>query len=102
MWYDHLFFPLNAPEVIAYSVARLVLGILFFFQAYDKIFRIGLGNVYLEVSRGAEDKGIPAGISKLSVYATSYIELIAGALLIFGLFTPVVLGVLGLHLVMVV
>lgn len=83
-----------------YFIARTALGILFFFQAYDKIFRLGLNSVYDEVRRGASEKGVPDGFSRMSVFISSYIELIGGALLIIGLFTLPVLYVFAFHLLM--
>jgi uncharacterized membrane protein YphA (DoxX/SURF4 family) len=50
MNYDLFPFPFNTPEVIVFTLARVILGVLFFFQGYDKIFRIGLKGVYREVS----------------------------------------------------
>ena len=102
MTYDMFPFPIGAPEVFMFTLVRIVLGTLFFFQAYDKIFRIGLNNEYQEVSVGCLKKGVPLFFSKISVYATSIIELVAGLLLIVGLFTPVVLYGLGIHLALVV
>jgi uncharacterized membrane protein YphA (DoxX/SURF4 family) len=102
MTYDLFPFPLSEPEVFVFTLVRVILGTLFFFQAYDKIFRIGLNNEYLEVSRGSLEKGVPLLFSKMSVYATSIIEITAGLLLILGLFTPIVLYALGIHLALVV
>src|SRR4051794_3029566 len=70
---------------VALLLIRSITGILFFFQAYDKIFRIGDKNV-------ADAFGIPYGRKVIrlqwAVTLSSYTELIAGALLVIGLFTP--------------
>jgi uncharacterized membrane protein YphA (DoxX/SURF4 family) len=36
--------------VVAVLLARLILGSLFFFQGFDKVFRIGISNVSEEFS----------------------------------------------------
>lgn len=102
MSYQHFFSPLNSPELFLFMFVRVVLGILFFFQAYHKIFKLKLKYVYIEVSEGCLEKGIPLIFSRLSVYGSSFIELVAGAFLILGLFTPFVLYLLGFHMILVV
>lgn len=87
-------------EHFVFVLLRIALGALFFFQAYDKFARIGLRNVSSEVSAGNSDKGIPTWFSRISVYISSYIELIAGLLLIFGIFTNIMLYLLGIHMIM--
>ena len=77
---------------IALLLIRTITGILFFFQAYDKIFRVGLKNV-------ADAFGIPFGrkIIKMhwAVILSSYVELIAGSLLFLGLFKSFALYLLA-------
>jgi len=92
----------NSSGIYLYMVVRIVLGTLFFFQAYDKIVRVKLKNEIAEVAPGSYQKGIPVIISKISVYATSYVELIGGFLLIIGLFTPFILYIFGLHIILLV
>lgn len=86
----------------AYTLARVSLGALLFFQAYDKIVRIGLKAVCDEICRGTSERGIPVGFSKLSVFVSSYIELGAGFLLVIGLLTTPMLILVGVHLCMVI
>jgi uncharacterized membrane protein YphA (DoxX/SURF4 family) len=88
-------------EPFVYLVVRVVLGSMFFFQAYDKVFRIGLPNVSDEVCEGCNEKGIPKWYAKASVYVSSYIELTGGILLIFGLITLPTLFLFGIHLMLV-
>jgi len=85
-----------------YTAARMILGVLFFFQGYDKVFRITLPNVYTEVSNGTYQKGIPAWFTRFSIFTSSYLELIGGLLLVSGLFTLPVLFLLMIHLLLVV
>lgn len=89
-------------DPFVYTAARVILGLLFFFQAYDKIIRIKLSNVYLEVSNGTYEKGIPGWFAKFSIFVSSYIELAGGLLLVAGLFTVPVLFVFLAHMVMLV
>lgn len=88
--------------VLAYTMIRIILGVLFFFQAYDKIVDIKLANVILEISSGGKSKHVPLGLTKISVYMSSYIELIGGVFLIIGFLTLPVIYLLGIHLVIVV
>lgn len=90
-----------APFFI-YLILRIILGILFFFQAYEKIFRLKLDKVATDVYDGVVERGIPMWFTKMSVYSSSYIELIGGLMLIFGLFTLPVLYIMGLNLIMAV
>ena len=87
--------------ILAYTMVRIILGVLFFFQAYDKIFKIKLENVVAEISNGDKSKHVPLGLTKLSVYTSSYLELFGGLFLILGFLTLPVLYLLGIHLVIV-
>lgn len=92
------------PNVFAIAIAfvRIVLGILFLFQAYDKIFVAGLKEFTLNVTKGTERSGIPLAFVRFSTHLSSYIELVGGALLILGLFLPWVYVILAINLTMVV
>jgi uncharacterized membrane protein YphA (DoxX/SURF4 family) len=81
---------------------RICLGILFFFQAYDKIFVAGLKEFTLNVTSGTERSRIPATFVKFSTHLSSYLELVGGALLILGLFLSWAYLMLAVNLVMVV
>lgn len=80
---------------------RVILGSMFFFQAYDKIFRVGLKNNYLAYENDCQKYKVPIWFMKISVVTSSYIELIGGLLLIFGLFRSLALFLLGINLIMV-
>jgi putative oxidoreductase len=82
-------------QSIALLVIRLITGILFFAQAYEKIFKVKLKNV-------VEVFGVQFGQKQTTklpfswgVYVSSYAELIGGALLILGLFRSVALYILA-------
>jgi putative oxidoreductase len=80
---------------------RVILGSLFFFQAYDKLFRIGLDENYRVFEEECQAKKIPIWFMKFSVVLSSYIELIGGLLLIIGLFQSYTMYLLGINLMMV-
>jgi len=75
---------IHVREMEAALLARVFLGLLFLFQGYDKIFRIGVSNVIETIHNPLKEKGIPEFFSKVGAYLTSYIELICGFTLIIG------------------
>jgi len=79
-------------------IARVFLGLLFFLQGYDKVFRIGVKKVIQTVHEPLSSKGIPSFFSSLGSYFTSYIELICGAFLIIGFVKYYCLYLLGFDL----
>ncbi|MFD1551706.1 hypothetical protein DNU06_02610 [Putridiphycobacter roseus] len=85
-----------------FSLVRIALGLLFFFQAYDKIFNIKLSVVCSEIYYGDKSKNIPRPLVKSAIYFSSYLELIAGLLLIVGLFTLPTLYLLGIHFLVLI
>ena len=67
-------------------IMRLLLGVIFFLQGYGKIFDIGVEELH-EFAFARDFKDIlPVWTTKLTAYYTSYVELIAGLMLILGLF----------------
>jgi putative oxidoreductase len=80
----------------------VILGILFLFQGYDKVFRVKMPGV-IETFRLELGKiNMPNWILVITAYYTSYAEFICGPLLIIGLFTKYSLYVLGIDLILVV
>jgi len=75
---------IHIREMEAALIARVFLGLLFFLQGYDKIFRVKVKNVIETIHTPLASKGVPELFSKIGAYATSYIELICGAALIIG------------------
>lgn len=63
---------------------RLILGFLFFFQGFGKVFTWGIDMVYEQFFQSAYEGILPTFLLKFTAYYTSYVELIAGALLILG------------------
>jgi len=91
-------FSIHVREMDAAFIARVFLGLLFFLQGYDKVFRIGVKEVIKTIHEPLSSKGIPAFFSELGTYFTSYIELICGAFLIVGLAKYYCLYLLGFDL----
>lgn len=86
---------------IAEFIIRSFLGILFFFQGYDKVFRVKMPNVINAFSEDAQLHHIPRPWLAMMAYYTSGIELIGGLALILGLFTNYTLCFLGTDLLLV-
>jgi uncharacterized membrane protein YphA (DoxX/SURF4 family) len=86
---------------MAFFLARVVLGILFFFQGFDKVFRIGISNVADEISVQLIRLSFPRQLFIIASFITSYIELVAGIMLFAGLFVNYLLIVLTIHMIFV-
>ncbi|MFN4235283.1 MAG: DoxX family protein [Bacteroidia bacterium] len=85
----------------AYLIARLFLGILFFVQGYDKVFRVKVQNIYTTMLPSFNRLNMNPSLVKIMAYLTSYIEFTGGFLLILGLFTQLALIILGIDLLIV-
>lgn len=88
-------------ETIAVFIARVILGVLFFAQGYDKVFRVKIEGVISAFAQPVYNKRIPRFLLVLIAYYTSYVELIGGLLLILGLAKEYVMAFLGLDLIFV-
>lgn len=93
---------INNQAVLTF-VLRVILGILFFFQGYDRVFKLKISGVieFFRKETEAESVKMPGFIITLSAWFTSFAELICGALLILGLFKQYALYLLGIDLIMV-
>jgi uncharacterized membrane protein YphA (DoxX/SURF4 family) len=80
---------------------RTLLGIIFLMQGYGKIFTIGVGRVYDTFFKAFETTFLPKWLIISTAYYTSYIEMIAGFLLIIGLFRKYTLYLLAIDLLIV-
>lgn len=69
----------------ALLIVRLVAGILFFAQGYDKVFRIHLRESGEASAQALRDLPFSAGFIKTIIVVTALTELICGAMLIVGL-----------------
>ncbi|WP_028888679.1 DoxX family membrane protein [Tenacibaculum ovolyticum] len=86
---------------IAVLIMRLLLGFIFFFQGFGKVFKFGLENVYKNFFLNSYSDLLPDFLLLITAYYTSLIELIAGLLLIIGLKTNYALYALASVLVIV-
>ncbi len=69
---------------IAVLTMRLLLGFIFFFQGFGKVFKFGLDAVYNNFFLKSYGELLPDFLLLFSAYYTSLIELIGGLLLIIG------------------
>src|SRR5207344_1445666 len=79
----------------------VLLGIIFFMQGYGKIFTMGIHKVYESFFREFENTVLPKWIITSTAFYTSYVEMIAGFLLIAGLFRKFAMYLLALDLLIV-
>jgi len=88
-------------EAVLVFTLRVILGILFFFQGYDKIFNVKISGVTDFFREQMSGKKMPSFVLSLSAYFTSYVEFLCGGLLILGLFKTYAMYLLGLDLIIV-
>ena len=86
---------------IAVLTIRLLLGFIFFFQGFGKVFKFGLDNVYKNFFLSSYSDLLPDFLLLFTAYYTSLIELIAGFILIIGFKRDYALYVLASVLVIV-
>ncbi len=79
---------------------RVFLGFLFLFQGYDKLFRLGIQNVYNTVESKLFER-LPKSIAISGLYLSSFVEFLGGLLLVVGLFKNIALYMIGLDLLIV-
>jgi uncharacterized membrane protein YphA (DoxX/SURF4 family) len=80
---------------------RTLLGIIFFFQGYGKVFTMGVSNVYDRFFKVFENTSLPKWLIVSTAYYTSYVELLGGFLLVIGLFRKQAMYLLALDLLIV-
>jgi len=93
-------FTINNEAVLTF-VLRVILGILFFFQGYDKVFKLKIGGVRDFFRQELGTIKVPDFVLTSTSWFTSYAELICGAMLIIGLFKQYALYILGIDLILV-
>ncbi|KAB1158911.1 DoxX family membrane protein [Tenacibaculum aiptasiae] len=69
---------------IAITTIRLILGFIFFFQGFGKVFKFGLEAVYKNFFLASYGDLLPDFLLLFTAYYTSIIELTAGFLLVIG------------------
>ena len=88
-------------EIFAAFIPRVFLGLLFFFQGYDKVLRVKINGVIQTFEHPLIRNHIPRWMLVASAYFTSYVELICGFMLILGFVKYYSLYLLGIDLLMV-
>ena len=86
---------------VAELLVRIFAGILFFFQGYDKLFKIRMPGVIDAFAADAERNRIPHALLSVVAYVTSIAEFVGGLLLVLGLCTTFALYALGIDLLVV-
>ncbi len=86
---------------IAETMVRIFAGILFFFQGYDKLFKIKMPGVIDTFMADAYRRNISRSFVSLIAYYTSIVEFVGGILLVLGLFSNYALYALGIDLLLV-
>lgn len=77
---------MNLNKHIAVLTLRLILGFIFLMQGFGKVFTWGVENVYkMDSFYGTYKDLLPDFIIYATAYYTSYIEFIAGLLVVLGL-----------------
>jgi uncharacterized membrane protein YphA (DoxX/SURF4 family) len=87
-------------EVIAVFITRILLGLLFFFQGLDAVFKVKLDGVIQTFEEPLASKGVPRAFIIFGAYYTSYVKLIAGFCLLIGFAKYYALYLLGFDLIM--
>ncbi len=87
---------------IAVFTVRVIAGILFFFQGYDKVFNVGVSQVRQTMNATLAGRNVPDALIGIVAYYTSYVELLGGFLLIIGFFKFYATLLLCISLIMVV
>ncbi len=90
------------PVEFVSLLTRIIVGFLFFRQGYDKIFNVGKNEVIATIEPSFQKIGLPSAFTKAFLFITSWIEFIAGGLLILGLFKYISIYLLGIDLLFVV
>ena len=85
-------------EIIVAFTARVFLGLLFFFQGYDKVFNVKISGVVRTFEQPYRQTRLPMFVLYAGAIVTSFIELIGGLLLILGLFKYITLYFLAFDL----
>lgn len=91
----------NLNFEIAEAFVRCLLGILFLFQGYDKLFVVKIRNVVNAFHNETDRKHIPEFLLVFTSYFTSLTEFFGGILLVVGLFHQIVPIILALNLLVV-
>lgn len=95
-----MLFDMTHPQA-AFLIFRIILGLLFLFQGYDKLFRVGMKGVIEAFEEPWANRRMPKVVLVVSAWYTSLSEFFFGACLLLGIFTYPALYFLGLDLILV-
>lgn len=87
---------------VALFTVRIIAGVLFFFQGYDKVFHVGLSEIRQMMQASLGNRRIPDSLINFIATFTSWIELLCGFLLIVGLLKYFAIYLLCVNLIIVV
>lgn len=90
---------LQHHEIAGALIARVFLGLLFFFQGFDAVFRIRIQGVIQTIEEPMARMGLPRFFIVSGAYFTSYVELVCGFLLAVGFAKYYAMYLLGMDLV---
>ena len=76
---------MNLNRSIGILTMRLLLGFIFFWQGYGKVFKFGVDNVYNNFFKKTYEELLPDFLVLGTAYFTTFAELIAGFLVVIGL-----------------
>lgn len=82
-------------------IIRVFTGLLFLFQGYDKLFKIGLKGCVETFYADSRKLNVPTPLLWIVVSFTSVAEFFGGVFLMIGLFYPYTLIALGIDLILV-
>lgn len=87
-------------EIAAVFIARVFLGLLFFIQGYDAVFKIKIKGVVDAIAEPLSTTGVPRFMIVFGAWFTSLVELIGGFFLIIGFVKYYALYLLGIDLIL--
>lgn len=86
---------------MAVFLARALLALLFIFQGYDKLFRIGSKDVTRSLYPSFQKWGIPFSVMHVGMWLNALIEFACGLFLLAGLLKYFSLTLLGINMLVV-
>ena len=86
-------------DVLAVFIARIMAGLLFFFQGLDAVFKVKVSFIVETIRVPLQKKGVPYFLIIPGAYYTSYIKLVAGFCLLIGFAKYYALYLLGFDLI---
>jgi putative oxidoreductase len=95
-------FFLEYKNDLAFLFMRIVLGILFLMQGYDKVFGLGLQRTEKGIEDAMRGTRLPLFLIKIISAISSVVELAGGIMLIAGFLVYPALTLLGIDLLIVV